>query len=182
MAASVRRKHIRTLVDRLLTKREIHTAPVPVADLAKSLGVEVRFQPAETTLSGFLVRDLSQQQAVIGVNLNHHWKRQRFTIAHELGHFLLHQQEGVHVDRAEQGLLVKLRNQDSSTGLDVEEKEANLFAAELLMPIAFLQTDLESYAEIDLLDEEVLKPLADRYQVSTQALTFRLAYLNYIQI
>jgi Zn-dependent peptidase ImmA (M78 family) len=182
MAASVRRKHIRALVDRLLAKRDIHSAPVAVADLANSLGVEVRFQPAETTLSGFLVRDPNQQHAVIGVNRTHHWKRQRFTIAHELGHFLLHNQERVHVDRTEQGLLVKLRNQNSSTGLDVEEKEANLFAAELLMPMTFLQADLEAYTAIDLLDEEVLKPLADLYQVSTQALTFRLAYLNYVQL
>jgi len=32
-----------------------------------------------------------------------------------------------------------------------------------------------------LLDEEVLKPLARKYQVSTQAFTFRLMYLGYVQ-
>lgn len=72
------------------------------------------------------------------------------------------------------------RNQDSSKGTNIEEKEANLFAAELLMPKQFLAKDLDNCNMLNLLDEEQLNKLADSYQVSTQALTFRLAYLQYI--
>jgi len=70
----------------------------------------------------------------------------------------------------------------SGKGIDVEEKEANLFAAELLMPASFIEQDLANLETLDLLDDEGLKILADKYKVSTTALTFRLAYLKYIEL
>jgi len=48
------------------------------------------------------------------------------------------------------------------------------------MPEKFLAQDLDNCNTLNLLDEEQLDKLADSYQVSTQALTFRLAYLQYI--
>jgi Zn-dependent peptidase ImmA (M78 family) len=86
------------------------------------------------------------------------------------------------VDGTACGLIVRRRNEQSSTGEDDFEKEANLFAAELLMPAAFLEEDVAALEWTNLLDEEVLLPLARKYQVSTQALTFRLAYLGYVQL
>jgi hypothetical protein len=41
---------------------------------------------------------------------------------------------------------------------------------------------LSEISEFDLENEEFIKELADRYKVSTQAMTFRLAYLGYIQL
>jgi Zn-dependent peptidase ImmA (M78 family) len=77
---------------------------------------------------------------------------------------------------------VNLRGPQSTTGEDDEEKEANLFAAELLMPAAFLDRDLRG-KEFDLLvDNNLLVKLAKKYKVSVQALTFRLAYLRYISL
>jgi Zn-dependent peptidase ImmA (M78 family) len=68
----------------------------------------------------------------------------------------------------------------SSKGEDNDEREANLFAAELLMPAKFLREDLEG-VELDLLgDSKFLTDLAKKYSVSLQALTFRLTYLRYI--
>ena len=174
----VRRKHIRALVQRLLTEHQIRSAPVEVADIAKALGVEVQETPAEDDLSGFLYRDRKRKSAVIGVNADHHPNRRNFTTAHELGHYLLHDFDDVHVDR---GFKVWLRNDASSQGTNIEEKEANLFAAELLMPASFLSRDVEEIGTIDLMDEEVLQELASKYGVSTQAMTFRLAYLGYLK-
>lgn len=77
---------------------------------------------------------------------------------------------------------VKLRNEDSSKGINVEEKEANLFAAEILLPQSFLKKHLKSVETLNLLDEEELRLMAGLYKVSTQALTFRLAYLGYVQL
>jgi Zn-dependent peptidase ImmA (M78 family) len=91
----------------------------------------------------------------------------------------LHDQEGVHIDRRFQ---VKLRNKTSSEGTNIEEQEANLFAAELLMPESFLEEDIQSIDVVDLEDEEVIANLARRYQVSTQAMTVRLTYLRYIDL
>jgi Zn-dependent peptidase ImmA (M78 family) len=175
----VRRKHIRRLTDKLLSRFGIEDAPVPVETIAKSLGAVVHFATASDDLSGFLYRNHKNQTAVIGVNVNHHRNRQLFTIAHELGHFLLHDADDVHVDR---NFDVKLRNSASSKGTDTEEKEANLFAAELLMPETLLRSDLQEIEAVDLIEESVLASLAKRYGVSTQAMTFRLGYLGYVQL
>ena len=112
---------------------------------------------------------------VIGVNRDQATVRQRFTIAHELGHLLLHEYSRVHVDR---GFRVRLRSGLSSEGTDRDEMEANRFAAELLMPIEFLQADLEK-REFDLADDSEFQTLAKRYGVSTQALAIRLNGLGY---
>lgn len=174
----VRRKHIRALVDRLIAEHHVRSAPVRVGSIARALGVEVQETPAEDDLSGFLYRDRTRKLAVIGVNAAHHPNRRNFTTAHELGHYLLHDFDDIHVDRH---FRVWLRSEASSQGTDVEEKEANLFAAELLMPHQFLARDVERIGAIDLLDERGIRELAVKYEVSTQAMTFRLTYLGYVQ-
>jgi Zn-dependent peptidase ImmA (M78 family) len=179
---TVRRRHIRALAERLLLANRIETAPVDAKQVAKSLGAEVQYQPADENLSGFILRNRKRRSAIIGVNSNHHPNRQRFTIAHEVGHFLLHDHDDIHVDHMDCGLIVRRRNEDSSKGEDDYEKEANLFAAELLMPAAFLEPDIAALEARNLLDDDVLHSLADKYGVSTQALTYRLAYLGYIQL
>ena len=174
----VRRKYIRSRVDSLLAQNRVRSAPVPVTEIADALGVEVRLESAADELSGFLYRDRKRNLAIIGVNADHHPNRQSFTTAHELGHFLLHEFDEIHVDRQ---FKVWLRSEASSQGTDLEEKEANLFAAELLMPAQFIQNDVEEIGTLDVVDEEILQNLADRYGVSVQAMTFRLAYLGYLQ-
>jgi Zn-dependent peptidase ImmA (M78 family) len=175
----VRRKHIRLLAEGLLSEHQIRSAPVAVAKIAKALGVKVQLERAENDLSGFLYRDRKRNLAIIGVNAGHPKNRRLFTTAHELGHFLLHDFDDLHIDRR---FKVWLRSEASSEGTDVQEKEANLFAAELLMPARFLTADVEKIGAIDLEDEAVLKGLANKYGVSTQAMTFRLGYLGYVQL
>ena len=183
----MRKKHIRSLVERLLINQDILSAPVPVENLAEHLGADIRYTPAKESLSGFLLRDGGSGQAIIGVNKTHHANRRRFTIAHELGHLLLHTGQDVYVDGcAEAGLKVSLRDENSSAGTDVEEQEANLFAAELLMPSRFLHDDLKFYGTFDFLEEDtldgVLGSLAEKYQVSKQALAYRLVNLGYVHL
>ena len=99
------------------------------------------------------------------------------TIAHELGHFFLHARDTVHVDD-----LVKLRDERSAKGTDIQEMEANLFAAELLMPQRFLKEDLKDFGKLDLLDDQKMESLAAKYGVSNQAMAVRLNYLGYLAI
>jgi Zn-dependent peptidase ImmA (M78 family) len=176
----VRRKHVRKLALSLLSECDIDSAPVPVEDIASRLGVTVERASVSGDLSGLLLRDHVSGKSVIGVNSTQSILRQNFTIAHELGHFFLHDYEEVHVDRV---FSVKLRSAKSSEGTDSEEKEANLFAAELLMPVHFLEHDLSEIEDLDLLEEEgVILELARKYKVSVQAMTFRLSYLGYMQL
>jgi len=174
----VRRKHIRHLVDRLLSQHQVRHAPVPVVAIAEALGIVVHESSTQDGLSGFLYRDRKQDLTIIGVNADHHSNRKKFTTAHELGHYLLHDFQDVHVDR---DFKVWLRSDTSSKGTEIEEKEANLFAAELLMPTQILEREIRDIGHIDLDDGEVLDELAGKYGVSVQAMTFRLAYLGYIE-
>jgi Zn-dependent peptidase ImmA (M78 family) len=116
-------------------------------------------------ISGVLVR--RPGDIVIGVESSQSPERQRFTIAHELGHLVLHDVGEVHVDK------VNYRSSLSSTAEDVEEVEANAFAAALLMPRAFVVADLRGQT-VNIEDEGQVTRLANRYLVSTQAMTYRL--------
>ena len=178
----VRRKLICKLVNEILEANGIADAPVPVNRVAKAEDIKILLQNAEDDIAGFIVRDRQRQRVVIGVNGKHHRNRRCFTTAHELGHYFLHPGEDVHVDKSRHALRIDFRDRDSSAGTRDTEKEANLFAAELLMPSRFLQRDLEGMRTLDLLtNDQALTKLARKYKVSTEALTFRLAYLGYIQ-
>jgi Zn-dependent peptidase ImmA (M78 family) len=173
----VRRQLVRSEAARLLRSSKIHRAPVPVLAIARSLGAEVRRQPADEELSGFLLREESSGTTIIGVNDTHHRHRQRFTVAHEIGHMLLHRQTAIHVDSVEAIFRIDLRDERSSLGVDDDEKEANLFAAELLMPGALLKKDLSGPRH---LNDETIRRLARQYDVSVLAMTYRLTYLDYL--
>jgi Zn-dependent peptidase ImmA (M78 family) len=176
---AIRRRRIRELVETLLLEARVKQAPVPVWDIARKKGARIAVDSLEGDLSGFLFRD--GVRTIIGVNTHHPTVRQNFTVAHELAHLLLHDQdyEQLHVDRGFPS--VRHRDDHSSRGVDDAEKEANLFAAELLMPAAFLGSDLAPYTALDPYDDEILPSLAKKYGVSVQALTFRLQYLGYIE-
>lgn len=146
-------------------------------EIARAKGARIFPDSLEGDLSGFVYRD--KDQAVIGVNTHHASVRQNFTVAHELAHLLLHDQEQLHLDRAFP--TVRMRDDVSSQGVDDAEKEANLFAAELLMPEPFLRADLAGQGPLDLYDDDFIPELARKYGVSVQALTFRLQYLGYIE-
>jgi Zn-dependent peptidase ImmA (M78 family) len=173
---AIRRRKIELLIDELLSENDVKEAPVPVSAIARAKGARIFFDRLEGDMSGFLYRDASQ--TVIGVNTIHSKTRQNFTIAHEIGHLLLHEQEQMHVDRE---FRVRLRDDVSSQGSDEAEREANLFAASLLMPKEFLKKDLRKEDYVDLLDDAFLRGVGRKYGVSTQALVNRLKNLGYIQ-
>ena len=110
------------------------------------------------------------------VKAAHHPKRQRFSIAHELGHYLPHREDGtVFVDRSS----VFFRDRASSSGIRCQEVDANAFAAELLMPEGDLEAQLNG-RPIDAFDEVSVRRLAARFGVSAQALTIRLTRLDLV--
>lgn len=174
---AIRRRKIDGLVHDLLVTHKVKQAPVPVEKIAKAQGARIFYQSLDDDISGFLYRDGTQ--VVIGVNTHHATVRQNFTTAHELGHLMLHDQEQLHVDHGFR--VVRLRDSSSSEGTEETEREANLFAATLLMPSEFLEMDLAELEFLDLLDDKVLLDLARKYGVSTQALVNRLKNVGYIQ-
>ena len=83
----------------LLQEATIVAPPVPVEKLAKLKGAVVRYEPFQGQMSGLLYKSKAPDQAVIGVNALDPGFRQRFTIAHELGHLLLHEDTELQVDQ-----------------------------------------------------------------------------------
>lgn len=160
---------------KLLKKSGINSAPVDVELVAKMLGVEIEYDDLDDDVSGFLSVDSTRSVAVI--NENHHPNRQRFTIAHELGHFVLHVEadEGLFIDKK---YTVHHRDHKSSLGTIEKEREANLFASALLMPKKIIQGLLDD-VRVDFFDEFETHSLAKQLGVSEQALGFRLARLGY---
>lgn len=158
----------------LLRQHAIERPPIPVEKLASSLGLTVVHQNMDHELSGMLLRDSGDDAAVIGVNRVHTGTRQRFTIAHELGHFLLHQGRPVIVDPAIR-MRANFRDARSSLATDREEIDANQFAAELLMPAAMVRWELQ---QLDDDGDQLEQTLAGRFKVSVEAMTYRLINLG----
>lgn len=155
----------------LIARAGVIEPPIPVERIANLLGARIVKSDFKNEISGLLVR--RGGDIVIGVAKEQAKTRQRFTIAHEIGHLLLHEAEEVHVDRE---FRVKLRSHLSSEAIDVDEIEANAFAAALLIPEHFLRQDVEKLS-IDFDDASQIQVLARRYEVSSQAMTFRLMNL-----
>ena len=133
------------------------------------------------------VRKYSQadRSAIIGVNSAQSVTRQRFTIAHEIGHLLLHKGEDVHIDEKPLSKLltsreaVQRRDNISSQATDPLEIEANQFAAELLMPEEFIRLSVEDLDPETPVDEAI-ESLSHLFQVSSMAIIHRLTNLKII--
>lgn len=164
----------------VLVRVSVLKPPVPVEEIVRAYGLTIRFEPTAGEISGALY--VEGPRAVIGVNALHHANRQRFTIAHELGHYLLHapapspERLFAKVDRH---VLSAVWNRDakSSAATDLEEIQANQFAAELLVPLEMLRRDVQS-SRYNLEDDDDLRKLANRYRVSLQVLNYRLGELG----
>jgi len=142
--------------------------PVDPFAIARELGIQVFVDhrlPAE--VSGMLRKRAGYEDPEILLNAGDSRNRQRFTCAHELGHYN---------QRVKQGLdgaweYVDKRDPLSSQGLKPEEIYANKFAAELLMP----REEIESRA-----DDPNPASLALDFGVSADAMRFRLDNLGLV--
>lgn len=170
-------KRAEAVAARLLADHKISAAPINVEALARACGIVVirdRFEDAD--VSGILYRDQGHQ--VIGVNSAHPAQRQRFTIAHELGHWALHPGHELILDVP---VRVNLRDKTSGMASDIEEIEANSFAAALLMPEHLIRHQLSHLPASQRREPDITAAaLARVFKVSTAALNFRLINLGLI--
>lgn len=169
-----RRSAIQKRAKELLDHQGVTAAPVPIERVARGLDAQLRFSPLDDGLSGMVY--VKASRPIIGINALHHPNRQRFTLAHEIGHLVLHRAaitKQIHVDT---GFPMLMRNAVSASGVDEMEIEANSFAAELLMPEEFLVRSLQGQT-FDIDDDGAIGALAKLYKVSTAAMRFRLGNL-----
>lgn len=163
----------------VLRRFGITTPPIPVEDFVDELGAELSKEPLEGDISGMLFREGGPKgRTVIGVNSADALTRQRFTVAHEIGHLLMHPGRPVIIDKLVRVNLrsPKATNQASSR----EEQEANRFAAELLMPEEMIrEATANLVGDRELVSDRWLgQRLANLFDVSRQAMEYRLVNLG----
>jgi Zn-dependent peptidase ImmA (M78 family) len=152
--------------DAFMDKHSLHKLPVNVYQAAYDLGVRVSFEEFPSKfymkLKGFCYRE--KDFSLIGLNKNHPAVLQRFTLAHELHHYLY----DFNVDK----YLCGPSNEDSSL-----EWNAESFAAELLMPRKFLNKLVNTPLNIRYL---TIHLVAEHFGVSYEAAAIRLARFRLI--
>lgn len=159
---------------KLLRTYNLNDLPVGVEELAKKMGIQVLAFDLGKDVSGVLY--VNQHSASIGYNPSESKLRQRFTIAHEIGHYVLHRTEReVFIDNNNRFSLVKFR---SSGSIDVvHEQQANAFAAAILMPQKIILQEIKNYYGFDLSDNGTISELAKRFEVSIPAMSYRILNL-----
>lgn len=148
----------------ILSMYKIKHPPVNVEKIANLLGFKVVTFDFPETISGFI--KIVEGKKIIVTNQNHPEVRRRFSISHELGHYLsghdnFSHDQGTIIDKSKKYLDPHFR----------EEKEADDFAAELLMPEFMLKRDvLENKLDVTSLKK--------KYNVSEQAMWLQLINLK----
>lgn len=145
--------------------------PVDVRRIARRLGIEVQDVELSPHISGKLVR--KDGGFKILVNAAHSNNRRRFTIAHEIAHFVLHSELFEHE-------IVDNEMYRSEQVSNAYETQANNYAAELLMPKNLIyRRALELRASHK--DNQILEIMAREFQVSRDAMRIRLGVVVGLQ-
>jgi Zn-dependent peptidase ImmA (M78 family) len=160
---------IRERARQLLKEFGIKGPPVPVKDLVAGHVLTLEMVLREEGYDGELVPELR----LIRLNSQKPSVRQRFTLAHELGHWVL-----FHAERSLDDSEWQPEGDDEPVSVTTISKrrdgESNIFAAELLMPTAWVRTDWKTCGRS-------VPKLAVRYDVSEEAMWYRVMELRLIK-
>lgn len=153
------------VAEKVLSDNFIEEPPVDIREIAKNYGleiVEVALPPKANDVAGYI----DPETKTVYVNLNDSPARRNFTIAHELGHWILHQDK---LEEQPEKYAVLYRIPLGIANKDPVESEANTFAANLLVP----KEMLENYKTLS--NEE----LAKKFGVSSTVIGYRLKDQDY---
>jgi Zn-dependent peptidase ImmA (M78 family) len=160
--------------EKTLYETDTYRLPVPIHLVAQRLNLTLEALPLEDFSGMMIVRG---NRGAIGYNSAHARVRQRFTMAHEVAHFLLHSGENgkprLFVDKN----VMFRTDEDSSAKRNRENVEACRFGAALLMPKKLVLKQIQN-DNLILDDDEAIKSLAKEFWVSQVAMTNRLLSLG----
>ena len=147
--------------------------PVNIEGIIRALGLELDKKAVlDTEISGQIER--VDDTYKISANKDDNYFRQRFTMAHELGHYIYHVNllgDGVDDDRRYRSIADgKFYNTQIK---QAEETEANRFAASILMPASLIRAEWEKCRDVS--------QMVKKFLVSEQAMRIRLSGLNIIE-
>jgi len=162
----------------LLNETKVNDFPISVEEVARKKNLVIRSFDFGEDVSGALI--IEGDKGVIGYNPKDPKVRQRFTIAHEIGHYILHRPiSNIFFDQTSNfSIQFRANSRISKDGL--KEREANVFAAALLMP-KNLVVEATRNRKVDLSDEKSLRELARLFDVSSTAMAIRITHLQLIR-
>lgn len=144
-----------------IEKYTSQATPVNLEPLIRELGIELdKKADLPGDIAGQIER-LPNGSFKISVNTDDHYFRQRFTMAHELAHFIFHKDligDGITDNR-----LYRSTNPQIT---EAHEVEANKFAASLLMPLRHIMRDYEEMGDV--------AKVANKWKVSPKAMRIKL--------
>lgn len=145
------------------------SAPIPVEELAKAAGI-IDIKPLTSeAFEGMLISNPEKSEGIVFVNQNRPRQRQRFTIGHEMGHFLLpwhrNVQDGsLKFECTAEDMRASTSGKDSRTDWEVQ---ANQFSSEILMPRLLFKQHMKRKDEPDLGHVQDLSRLFDTSMEAT---------------
>lgn len=137
---------------------------IPIETIIES-NDELELSFKDLGINDAYIKRISDNKFEIAVNSKHHPNRQRFSMAHEYAHYLLHRGK---IDTMPEGERILHRN----GGRNSIEYQANTFAAELLMPEALVRQAFRQ-------SSGNLTKMASVLKVSKESLKYRLSDLGY---
>lgn len=176
----MRQSEVKRKAEEFCSKNSINSYPVEIVRICKENGLKVFEEYLAPDVSGLIVVDekvwskYNTKQFIL-VNLTESAARRRFTIAHELAHFVLHRNGNklyAHRDM----------NNNGSVRSSIEQ-EANYFAANVLMPEILIREkvdDIKKEIWGILPDFVLVREIADNFAVSESAAEVRLRQLEII--
>lgn len=147
---------------RFAEMQNIQIFPLDVGAIAEKFNIEIDYVPLEDDGSGILYKEEGTDTWAMQINEEHHPNRQRYTIAHELGHFCLHRYFASSFEDK-----IFFRGGESSK----MEWQANEFASEILMPE-------QKFRKLVRSGVRQVEALAKEFKVSTLALRIRAKNLG----
>lgn len=172
-------KKIEKLAESVIEEDGISSPGFSIEGVARKRGLKVMAYDLGAEISGVLV--IANGAGTIGVNPKDPKVRQRFTMAHEFAHYMLHAKSLKDKFFVDSNYILKFRSSNPYTPAELkQELEANAYAAALLMPkpIIMVELDKEEYRELPELD--MIDKLAKVFKVSSAAMTYRLTNLNIV--
>lgn len=137
--------------------------PVKLGSIAKEFGIEVK----KATLAANISGQIQEIDGKVTIKINRHdaKARQRYTLSHEISHFLLHRH--LLTDGITDDLLYR------SAQSSLIEKEAERLAADIIMPMNQVNILIERHSK-SMKGALLLETVAEELEVSTTALGYRI--------
>ena len=155
------KENLEELTSRILVNNDMYNIPVDPVKIAKTYDIEVYQGELDNKIAGAIRHYKEKDKFEILVNKKDPMVKKRFTIAEELGYYILYEEklkrEEIHVN-----LIDKTINE--------EEKEVEYFAGALLVNKTLLENVYNSNSKI--------LELAQLFKVSISSMTLRLNVLG----